>query len=179
MTRLIYWKSIPYKQKFWYILFFGIFFTSLGCNQASETNSSNNLKSKKMEKTNLQIVQEIYGHIGKGNVNGVFEMLKDDAQYIIPGHPYIPYAGTFNGKKEIGNFYKTLSETLQYTGFEINSFDAVDNKVFVQGNFAGSVKPTGNPMKTDWFMVWTVENGKVIKHQTFLDTNNIAKALEE
>lgn len=173
------YKSIFYAPKIWLTILFGVSFIYSSSGQTSETNSSNNSKSNKMENTNLQIVQGIYGHIGQGNVNAVFDVLADDAQYVIPGSPDIPYAGTFNGKQEIGTFYKKLSETLQYTGFEITSFDAVGNKVFVEGNFAGTVKSTEKPMQTDWLMIWTLENGKVIKHQTFIDSNNIAKACKK
>ena len=130
-----------------------------------------------MAKSNIELVQEIYGHFSKGNIPAVFGMLTDDVEYLIPGSPDIPYAGIFNGKQAVGGFYKTLNDTLQYTSFAINSLTADGDKVIVQGAFGGVAKPTGNNFQTDWIMIWTFADGKVKKHQTFLDSNNIANAL--
>ena len=91
-----------------------------------------------MAKTNLELVQEIYGHFSTGNIPAVFGMLADDVKYIIPGSPDIPYAGIFNGKQEVGGFYKTLNDTLQYTSFDISSFTPDGDKVIVQGAFGGT-----------------------------------------
>ncbi len=130
-----------------------------------------------MNKTNLQLVQEVYGHFSTGNIPAVFEMLTDNVLYLIPGSPDIPYAGKFNGKQEVGGFYKKLNDTLQYTSFDINHFTTDGDKVIVQGNFAGIAKPSGKNFATDWIMIWTFAEGKIKQHQTFLDSNNIANAL--
>jgi uncharacterized protein len=130
-----------------------------------------------MSKSNLKLVQEMYGHFSTGNIPAVFGMLTDDVKYLIPGSPNIPYAGTFNGKQEVGGFYKKLNDTLQYTSFEVNTLTAKGDKVIVEGAFAGTAKPTGKNFKTDWIMVWTFENSKVKQHQTYLDSNNIANSL--
>ena len=131
-----------------------------------------------MEKSNLELVQEIYGHFSTGNIPAVFGMLTDDVNYLIPGSPDIPYAGTFNGKQQVGSFYKTLNDTLQYTSFDINSFTVDGDKIIVQGNFSGFAKPTNKIFATDWIMIWTFSEGKVKQHQTFLDSNNIANSLK-
>ena len=131
-----------------------------------------------MAKSNLKLTQEIYGHFSTGNIPAVFGMLTDDAAYFIPGSPDIPYAGTFNGKQEIGRFYKTLNDTLQYTSFDVKTFTSKGDKVIVEGAFAGFAKPTAKNFETDWVMIWTFADGKIKKHQTFLDSNNIAKSLK-
>ena len=132
-----------------------------------------------MTKSNLKLVQEIYGHFNTGNIPAVFEMLTDNVKYLIPGSPDIPYAGTFNGKQEVGDFYKTLNDTLQYTSFDINSFTPDGDKVIVQGAFGGIAKPTEKDFQTDWIMIWTFADGKIKQHQTFLDSNNIANSLKK
>jgi ketosteroid isomerase-like protein len=130
-----------------------------------------------MKKTNLEIVQETYGHFSTGNIPAVFSLLADDVKYLIPGSPDIPYAGVFEGKQAVGMFYKKLNETLQYTSFDIHSFTPDNEKVIVQGAFAGTLIPTGKPFATDWIMIWTFADGKIKQHQTFLDSNNIARGL--
>jgi uncharacterized protein len=132
-----------------------------------------------MAKSNLELVQAIYGHFSTGNIPEVFSMLADDVNYYIPGSPDVPYAGTFIGKKEVSDFYKRLNDTLQYTSFDIKSFTADGDKVIVEGAFRGIAKPTNKNFQTDWIMIWTFAGGKVKKHQTFLDSNNIARALRK
>ena len=102
-----------------------------------------------MTKSNLELVQEIYEHFSTGNIPAVFGILTDDVKYLIPGSPDIPYAGIFNGKQEVGGFYKSLNDTLQYTSFDINSFTSDGAKVIVQGAFGGVAKPTGKIFQTD------------------------------
>jgi uncharacterized protein len=131
-----------------------------------------------MTKSNIELTQELYGHFSTGNIPAVFGMITEDVKYIIPGYPDIPYAGVFNGKQEVGNFYKLLNDTLQYTSFDISSFTADGDKVIVQGAFGGVAKPTNKNFQTDWIMIWTFNNGMVTQHQTFLDSNNIANSLK-
>jgi uncharacterized protein len=132
-----------------------------------------------MTKSNLELVQEIYGHFSTGNIPEVFNLLGDDVEYFIPGSPDIPYAGIFVGKKQVGDFYKTLNDTLQYTSFDVKSLTPDGGKVIVEGAFGGLAKPTGRHFQTDWIMIWTFADGKVKKHQTFLDSNNIATSLRK
>ena len=129
-----------------------------------------------MTKTNIELAQSIYDYFNQGNNQAVFDILADDVTYVVPGSPGVPYAGTFNGKKEVGGFYQLLMETLQYTSFDITSFTPDGDRVIVQGLFGGIAKPTGKNFQTDWIMIWTFNNGKVKHHQTFLDSYNIATA---
>ena len=131
-----------------------------------------------MAKSNRQLVQEIYGHFGTGNIPAVFGMLTDDVKYIIPGSPDVSYAGVFHGKQDVGRFYKMLNEALQYTSFEVKALTSKGDKVIAEGAFAGVAKPTGKPFQTEWIMIWTLADGKVKQHQTYLDSVNIANALK-
>ena len=132
-----------------------------------------------MPKTNLELTQEIYANLGKKNVAAVFASLADDVEYVIPGSPDIPYAGVFNGKEEVGRFYKTLFETVQLTSNEVKSMTPEGQKVIAQGAFTGVAKLTGKTFQSDWVIIWTFLNGKVKQNHAFLDTNNIASALRK
>jgi len=130
-----------------------------------------------MPKTNLELTQDIYALLGKKDITAVFAILADDIEYLIPGSPNIPYAGIFNGKEEVGRFYKALFDTVQLTSNEVESMTPDGQKVIVQGEFAGVAKMTGRPFQSEWVIIWTFMNGKVKQHQAFVDTNNIANAL--
>lgn len=129
--------------------------------------------------TNLELTQEIYASLGKKDISAVFANLADDVEYVIPGSPDIPYSGVFNGKEEVGRFYKTLFETVQLTSNDVKSMTPEGQKVIVQGAFTGVAKLTGKTFQSDWVIIWTFLNGKVKQHHAFLDTNNIASALRK
>jgi ketosteroid isomerase-like protein len=87
--------------------------------------------------------------------------------------------GVFRGKQQIQAFYKSLNELLQVSKNEIKSFTADGDKVLVEGSFGGTATATGKPFQTDWVMIWNFADGKVMKHQIFSDTSNIANALRK
>jgi len=130
-----------------------------------------------MTKTNLELTKEIYSYAAKKDSAGLVSMCADDVIYDIPGNPDLPYAGKFHGKQQVAAFYKSLQELLDVTKNEIKFFSADGDRVLVEGSFEGTAKPTGKPFKTDWLMIWTFANGKVMQHQIFSDTSNIANAL--
>ena len=132
-----------------------------------------------MTKTNLELTKQIYSYAAKKDAEGLFSMCADDVVYDIPGNPDLPYAGVFHGKQQVGAFYKTLNELLEVTKNEIKSFTADGDKVLVEGSFGGKATATGKPFQTDWVMIWNFANGKVMKHQIFSDTSNIANALRK
>ncbi len=47
----------------------------------------------------IQTVQQIYGEFGKGNVQGVLNLLHDDVSWSDSGYPEIPYCATQRKKR--------------------------------------------------------------------------------
>ena len=125
----------------------------------------------------IQIVQQVYGEFGKGNVPGVLNLLHDDVSWSDPGYPEIPYAAKRNGKDEVMNFFIEMSSTVTFSQFEPRLFLNDGNFVVVKGFFAGKGNATGKIFESDWVMIWEVVDGKVKSYEAFVDTNKMATAI--
>ncbi len=126
----------------------------------------------------VQVVQQLYAEFGKGNVQGVLNLLHDDVTWIDPGAPDIPYAGKRKGKQEVQQFFMGMGGALEFTRFEPQQFFTDGNFVLVKGYFAGKSRSTGKSAESDWMMMWEVVNGKVKSYQAFLDTHNLVSAFK-
>jgi ketosteroid isomerase-like protein len=126
----------------------------------------------------IQTVQQCYAEFGKGNPQGVLDLLHEDVLWIDPGYPEIPYAGKRRGKAEVLQFFGEMSQTVQFTQFEPRNFWNDGDMVVVKGYFAGKALPTGKSFESEWVMLWEVKDGKVKYYQAFVDTHSVAGAIK-
>ncbi len=129
-------------------------------------------------KNKIQTVQDVYAEFGKGNPQGVLNLLMNDVTWTDPGYPEIPYAGKRKGKNEVMNFFMEMGKTVSFTAFEQQQFMNDGNNVVVKGFFAGKSNTTGKTFESEWVMIWEVENGLVKNYQAFVDTFKIVSALK-
>jgi ketosteroid isomerase-like protein len=126
----------------------------------------------------IQTVQQCYAEFGKGNPQGVLDLLTDDVTWTDPGYPEIPYAGKCKGKEEVLNFFMEMGKTISFTRFEPQQFMNDGNNVIVKGFFTGKSNSTRKTFESEWVMIWEVENEKVKNYQAFIDTFKVASALK-
>ncbi|MBK9985234.1 MAG: nuclear transport factor 2 family protein [Saprospiraceae bacterium] len=126
----------------------------------------------------IQTVQQCYAEFGKGNPQGVLDLLTDDVTWTDPGYPEIPYAGKCKGKSEVLHFFTEMGKTISFTHFEPQQFMNDGNNVIVKGFFIGKSNHTGKTFESEWMMIWEVENEKVKTYQAFIDTFKVVAALK-
>jgi ketosteroid isomerase-like protein len=130
--------------------------------------------------TNTQVVQEAYGYFGTGNIPALLNLLSEDIKWIEPGpKDKIPFAGVHLGREAVGRFFSLLDREVNFLKFEPREFIEQGNKVVALGYMEGKSKRTGKLSQTDWAMVFTLKNGKVVHFQEFSDTYEGAKAFGE
>ena len=127
----------------------------------------------------IQVVQQCYAEFGKGNPQGLIDMLTDDVVWIDPGYPEIPYAGRRNGKENVMSFFTGLAEAVTLHVFEPREFFSDGNNVFVKGYFEGSGNATGKAFQSDFMMHWEVAGGKIKSYQAYLDTAKVANGIRQ
>lgn len=130
------------------------------------------------EQKNIQTVQSAYAAFGRGDIQGVLNVLSDDVEWHLPGEGVIPQAGTYNGRAGVGRFFQNLDQTTQFVIFEPRDFVAQGDRVVALGHYTGTVKPTGRSFESDWVMVFTFRGDKVVKFREYTDTAAIAHAYE-
>jgi ketosteroid isomerase-like protein len=128
------------------------------------------------ESENVDVVRQAFQCFGAGDIAGLLNQFASDVSWETPGAPRIPYAGRFKGRDQVATFFEGLGRTAEFTQFEPREFVAQGDQVVALGHYAGKGRTTGRPFDTAWAMVFTVQNGKVVKFQEYFDTANLGAA---
>jgi ketosteroid isomerase-like protein len=126
---------------------------------------------------NIQSVQQCYAEFGKGNIQGIRDLVAEDVTWVDPGYPDIPFSARRQGKPEVLNFFTKMADTLTYTHFEPQRYFNDGDTVIAKGIFTGKGNATGKTFDSDWALFWEVVDGKVKHFQAFSDTVAMANAL--
>ena len=116
-----------------------------------------------IQQRNIASVQHIYDCFGRGDVPGILDHLSDGIEWWHAGDPsVVKYAGAFQGKDGVVQFFQILGANVQFTGFEISNYRANGNEVICDGNVSGIATPTGKAYNVFPVFTWTFdEQGKV------------------
>ena len=128
------------------------------------------------EQQNVKTVQDAYAAFGRGDIQGILNVLTDDVEWVSPGEGLVPQGGTHRGRDGVSRFFQTVGETIQFGKFEPQTFVAQGDHVVAIGRYDGTVKPTGRSFESDWVMVFTFKGNKVARFQEYADTAAIAQA---
>ena len=126
---------------------------------------------------NVEIVQEFFEAIGRGDKQRLLELVAEDVEWIIPGEDW-PLAGTHRGHAGLAAVLRKASEEIEMTYPEPPEFVAQGYRIMVVGVATGKIKATNKPFKDDWVFAITVRNGKVTKIREYIDTQALARASE-
>ena len=90
-----------------------------------------------------------------------------------------PYAGTYVGPEAITqNVFKRLSsEWLDYNA-SAEQFVSDGADVVVLGVYSGTYRATGRFMKARFAHHWTLNDGKVVSFQQYVDSHKVWQAIE-
>jgi uncharacterized protein len=121
-------------------------------------------------KNNVQAVQQAFADFGSGNIQGILNACTDDVVWTGAENPDVPYAGTFNGKDGVMEFFSLLAENVDYSSFEPKEFFSNRDAVVVLGHHTGTVKKTGKTYDHDWCMVFRFRDEKLYHYFSFVDT---------
>ena len=122
------------------------------------------------EQTNLDVVQQTYAAVGRGDIPALLELLSDDVEWTLQGPSAIPWAGTHPGREGVGGFFSLLGENLEFEQFEPREFVWQGDTVVVLGYERSLVKPTGRTFEQEWAHVYTLRDGKIAKARFIEDT---------
>ena len=127
---------------------------------------------------NVDIVQRIYEAVGNGDIPALLDLLADDVEWTYQGPSVIPFAGTRRGREGVAEFFSLLGENLEFEEFEPRDFVAQGDTVVVVGYERNLIKPTDRTFEQEWAHVFTLRDGKIIKHWSFEDTAAYVAAFE-
>ena len=128
------------------------------------------------EQENARLVQHNYQSVKAGDIPTLLNSLTEDIQWQLPEMENVPYAGKWQGREQVGQFFSTLAEVQDVGEFEPKEFIAQGDKVVVLGRFSMRIKSMGRDFGSDWAHVWTVLGGKVTHFREYVDTATVSGA---
>lgn len=123
---------------------------------------------------NVQIVNNFFAAIGRGDREGLLALVAEDIEWIIPGEDW-PLAGTRHGHARLADLLETASKTIE-TSTEPREFVAQRDRVLVAGFARGKVKATNRTFEDHFVFAITVRDGRLTSIREYIDTQALARA---
>lgn len=124
-----------------------------------------------MSDAKIKMLQDAFAAFGRGDLQPVFDLMTPDVTWGMVGREEdVPFLGIRSGKDGAGAFFKLLNETTEITVYEPQTFLAADDKVFVWGHVASTMRHNGVPIENDWLHVYTFRDGKICEFRGYSDT---------
>lgn len=114
-----------------------------------------------VNETNIQVVKDGFERFLAGDIPGFLELLADDVYWDHRGPELVPINRLYEGRNDVGEFFKVLNETQEANIFEPREFFGADDRVVCLGFFQYRVRSTNKEWESDFAMVFTVRNGKI------------------
>jgi ketosteroid isomerase-like protein len=134
-------------------------------------------REEPMSAANIALVQSLYAAFGKGDIVAIIAGLAPDVDWHSGGRASdYPGFGPRKGRKAVEEFFGIIAQNNDFSHFTPREFHAADDKVFVLGDYAMTMRKTGKKFASDWVHVFTIRDGKVEKFREFLDTAGAAEA---
>jgi uncharacterized protein len=133
-----------------------------------------------MEAENTKLVKDAYAAFQRGDIQAVLATLSDDVEWqaVIGTEGVVPTSGLRRGRAGVGEFFQQLSTSTTFEAFEPREFIAQGDQVAVIGRYKGKALPTGKLYDSEWVMVFTVRNGKVVRFREFADSRQLVAAFQ-
>jgi ketosteroid isomerase-like protein len=133
-----------------------------------------------MSTANIALIQNLYGAFGRGDLKTLMGGMAADCCWEVVGRTQDhPLMGVRNGAAGVQEFFQTIPAIQDVSEFTPKEFFAADDRVFVLGHYAWTVRKTGKAVASDWIHVFTVRDGKVSAFREFTDTAKFADAFRD
>ena len=133
------------------------------------------------EARNIQTVKDAFAAFQRGDVAGVLALVDDQVEWhgVKGTEGVAPHAGLRVGRAAVGEFFAQLGSTTRFRVFEPREFVAQGDQVVVVGYYEVDVTRTQQSIATDWVMVFTVRNGRIVRFREWTDSAQLVRAFQE
>ena len=122
------------------------------------------------DNSNLQVVERAYAAFKSGDVQTLLAQFSDDVSWNLPSIEHVRISGSRTGKANLADFFSTLAQDQESLMFEPTRFVAEGDLVVALGSYRWRVKATGREVVSDFAHVFTVNQGRIVRFQEFMDT---------
>jgi len=130
-----------------------------------------------MSDTNIAVVQLLYNAFRRSDIETILGTLAADIEWHSGGeNQEYPVFGPRKGIAQVQEFFRLVSELLDFSDFSPREFFAEKDKVVVLGTYAMTMRHNGRKVACDWVNVVTLNRGKITKFRELTDTAQILEA---
>ena len=127
----------------------------------------------------LELVREAYEHYRHGRLEDVLASFDENIAWRSIGPTKrIPWAGDYQGRDAVRQWFATLSEKVAIERFDVQRLIAQDDWVVVLSEVVARVHGVDLPVRFDKCDVLRVSDGKVVEFLEFYDTAAVQKMLQ-
>ena len=125
-----------------------------------------------MESQNTKIVQDAYAAFLRGDVTSLLVLLSDDVVWepVLGTASHVPFSGKRQGKPGVAEFFQLVATHEDFTQFEPREFVAQGDAVVAVCHYKATSKATGKTFESDFVMVFTLKDGKIVRFREFTDS---------
>ena len=130
------------------------------------------------ESRNVQVVKDAFAAFLRGDVNSILALVDDSVEWhaVKGAEGVAPHAGLRRGRAAVAQFFQQVASTIEFTKFEPREFIAQGDQVAVVGDYTGKLKANGGTLTSDWVMVFTVRDGRVVHFREWTDSAQLVRA---
>jgi ketosteroid isomerase-like protein len=128
------------------------------------------------EQENTRLVQQAYHYVQTGDIQALLNSFAEDVHWQLPEMENVPFAGTWEGREGVRQFFNKVLEVQDVVEFEPQEYIAQREKVVVLGRFLMRIKASGRDFASDWAHVWTIQDDKVTGFYEYVDTAIVSGA---
>jgi hypothetical protein len=125
---------------------------------------------------NVVLIKKMYAAFGLGDVQTILDSITDDVEWVNYGPSSIPYAGSWRGRSQVGEFFQAIGSST--TGGKVmpDTVVADSDTVMATGRYIATVRNNGAEIDVPIAHVFTIRNGKVSKWVGLSDTAKVVEA---
>ena len=127
--------------------------------------------------SNLDLIRATYEGAPQDNGRNLLALLTPDTRWTEAAG--FPYAGTYVGAEQIisGVFQRLTMEWENYQA-QVHTYLADGQRVAAFGVYSGIYRATGKPMTASFAHLYSLENGKIMRMEQFVDSHAVRQALQ-
>ncbi len=123
--------------------------------------------------SNLDVVKEIYGAFGRGDVPAIMERLAEDIEWEHDSVDHgIPYLKPGRGREHVLAFFQRIGRDAEFTRFEVENLLVGGDQVAAILRVEATYRPTGKHFSDYEIHVWSFDGrGRVRGFKHVVDTH--------
>jgi ketosteroid isomerase-like protein len=128
-----------------------------------------------MSQENVEIVQRLFGAVGRGDIEAALELVRADGEWVNPDYAMEP--GTRSGAGGVRIALTALRDSFADLRFDIDRPVDLDDRVLVTGTFSGVGRASDAAFGPQPFgAVVTLTGGRVRRYEWYLDPDEAREA---